>query len=174
MFQVKPGGDVIPRCESFSCLWGGTRVASILLKVSSIIFIWYLFNEQQIRQRIIVGGGGNQLQKCLFYFKIVRFNGISHFFIYCSTPFPLLSVALQQSTVLTSVHFSLFPRKMSFLLGLWSEGKSKISPPSVEFSSYFPMNWPVVLWALNPGGFPRLIQASLSKGLCLSMCQAIR
>lgn len=69
MFQVKPGGDVIPRCESFSCLWGGTRVASILLKVSSIIFIWYLFNEQQIRQRIIVGGGGESASEMPVLFQ---------------------------------------------------------------------------------------------------------
>lgn len=92
-------------------------------------------------------------------------------------PIPISDcLTMQQSTVLTFLSF--FPcfltKHSYFFLGILSEVKSKISPPSAEFSNYFPVAFPVSLWVLKTGRFPRLIQVSLSKGLCLNMCCAIR
>jgi len=83
---------------------------------------------------------------------------------------------MQQSTV--STFFFFFPcfltKNSCLFLGILNEVNPKISPPSAEFSNYFPLQLTLVLWVLKMGRFPRLTEVSLSKGLCLNMCCAIR
>lgn len=124
-------------------------------------------------------GGKISFRNTCFSSELSNLMGILFFFCIKFITFPISisnCLTMQQSTVLTFVSFfqCLLSKHSLFSPGILTEIGWETLPLSLQVLNYFPINLPVILWGPKPGNFPRPIQVSLSKGLFLIMCCAIR